>query len=154
MKAISLNGCCSENLWPYKIQDFTKIPTTECKKAGLTHTKSFKYMSVNQNLGSIKNALAQGFPIIFGISVYDSFENNLVSGNIPIPNTLSENFLGGHAILLVAYNDVSRLFTFMNSYGLGTVDNPIGDKGFFTIPYDYVLNKDLSSDFWICTGFE
>ena len=156
MKSLATYGCCSENLWPYKIKDFTKMPTEECKKAGLSHTKSFKYMSVNQNLISIKNALAQGFPIIFGISIYDSFENESVikTGNVPIPNVSSENCLGGHAILLVAYNDISRTFTFLNSWGLGTIDNPIGDKGFFTIPYDYVLNSDLASDFWICTGFE
>lgn len=149
MKAISKYGCCSENLWPYKIKDFAKMPTDECKKAALTHTKYFKYMSVNQNLGSIKNALSQGFPIIFGISIYDSFEINMSSGNIPIPNTSSENCLGGHAILLVAYDDISRLFTFMNSYG-----SDVGDHGFFKIPYDYVLNKDLAADFWICTGFQ
>lgn len=154
MKSLAKYGCCSENLWPYKIKDFTKMPTEECKKAGLTHTKYFKYMSVNQNLRSIKNALAQGFPIIFGISVYESFENNLTLGKISIPNTSSENCLGGHAILLVGYDDISRLFTFMNSYGVGTLDNPIGDHGFFTIPYDYVLDSDLSTDFWICTGFQ
>ena len=155
MKAIATYGCCSENLWPYKINDFTKIPPEQCKKAGLTHTKNFKYMSVNQNLKSIKNALAQGFPIIFGISIYESFdtENVLKSGKVPLPNISVENSLGGHAILLVAYDDVTRIFTFLNSWGVGTLDNPIGDKGFFTIPYDYVLNPNLASDFWICTGF-
>lgn len=150
MKAIAMYGCCSENLWPYKIKDFTKNPTEQCLKAGLTHTKNFKYVSVNQNLKSIKNALAQGYPIIFGISIYESFESENVtkSGKVPLPKTSSEECLGGHAILLVAYDDVTRIFTFLNSWG------NVADKGFFTIPYDYVLNPNLASDFWICTGFD
>ena len=149
MKAVSKFGACSENLWGYKVDRFKIKPDEQCQKAGLTHTKSFKYMSVKQNLTAIKNALAQGFPIVFGISVYESFESQVVmkSGNVCMPKKTEEN-LGGHCILLVAYDDTSKLFTFMNSWG-----TKVGQNGYFTIPYSYVLDKNLASDFWICTGF-
>lgn len=150
MKAVHTYGVCSENNWPYDISKFTNCPTPYCVRAGLMHVKDFRYMSVNQDENSIKNALYQGFPIIFGIQVYESFESNssIATGNIPVPDANNEKKLGGHAILLIGYKDDSKLFTFMNSWGTS-----VGKNGFFTIPYEYVLDKNLASDFWVCHKF-
>lgn len=79
------------------------------------------------------------------MDVYESFQSDesMSTGNIPMPNTYTEELLGGHCILLCGYCDETKLFTFQNSWG------NVGDKGFFTLPYEYVLSKSLSSDFWI-----
>ena len=150
MKSVGQYGACSEHLLPYNIDQYTIEPNVQCQKAGSQHIKNFKYMSVDQNLISIKNALAQGYPIIFGVSVYDSFESesSIKTGNIPIPDTTKEQNLGGHCILLIAYDDYGKYFTFMNSWG-----TDVGQNGFFTLPYNYVLDPNLASDFWICENY-
>jgi C1A family cysteine protease len=151
MKELHTYGDCHEDLWPYDISQFTKRPPNKCTKEALTHLKNFKYKAVRQNLNSIKSALYSGFPIIFGVDVYESFqsEESMSTGNIPMPNTYSEELLGGHCIDLVGYDDNTRLFTFQNSWGIGNLEHPVGDQGFFTLPYEYVLDSSLASDFWI-----
>jgi len=51
--------------------------------------------------------------------------------------------VGGHAVLAVGYDDASRSFLCMNSQG-----PTWGQAGFFTLPWDYVTNRDWTQDFW------
>ena len=44
----------------------------------------------------------------------------------------------------VGYDDFKKWFITMNSWGKSW-----GDKGFFYIPYDYLTNPNLASDFWV-----
>jgi C1A family cysteine protease len=91
----------------------------------------------------IKRALAAGYPIVFGISVYDSFESDAVAKNgvVPMPKK-TEKLLGGHAILMSGYTK-SRV-KFRNSWGESWALD-----GYGTLPLAYVLSTDLASDFWI-----
>jgi C1A family cysteine protease len=150
MKAVHTYGACSENNWGYDISMFTVHPPTSAVRAGLSHVKGFQYLAVNQDLNTIKNALVQGFPVIFGVSVFSSFESDSVmqTGDVPMPNTQTEKCLGGHAILMVAFSDETQRFTFMNSWGVG-----VGKQGYFTLPYQYVLDPNLSSDLWTIRHF-
>ena len=150
MKEIAMYGACSEHLLPYDIIKYTIKPSDQCQKAALQHIKSFKYMSVNQDMTSLKNALCQGYMITFGISVFDSFESDAVAktGYVPMPDTQNEQNLGGHCINIVGYSDVSKLFTIMNSWS-----DSWGDNGFCYLPYKYVLDSNLASDFWICENY-
>ena len=54
-----------------------------------------------------------------------------------------EKNLGGHAILAVGYSDKTKRFIVRNSWGAGW-----GMKGYFTLPYAYVLSENLADDFW------
>ncbi|WP_235430317.1 hypothetical protein [Xanthomonas sp. MUS 060] len=36
------------------------------------------------------------------------------------------------------------MFRIRNSWG-----GELGDKGYFLIPYDYLLNPQLAADFWV-----
>lgn len=145
MKELHTYGGCHESVWPYDISKFTKRPANKCTREAKTHLEGFKYVAVRQNLNSIKTALVSGFPVIFGVNVYSSFESQdaMETGNIPMPDTDSEELLGGHCILLCGYDDTTELFTFENSWG------NVGDAGYFTLPYEYVLDKELASDFWV-----
>ena len=51
--------------------------------------------------------------------------------------------------MLVGYNDATSRFLSQNSWGTGW-----GMAGYFTIPYDYLTNPNLSSDFWVVRGVE
>ena len=61
----------------------------------------------------------------------------------PAPN---EELLGGHAILVVGYDDSIQRFICQNSWGISW-----GDKGFFYMPYSYFSNANLADDFWTGT---
>ena len=92
----------------------------------------------------MRSCLAAGFPFVFGFSVYESFESPEVAktGVVPMPSG-NEQLLGGHAVLCVGYDDASARFLVRNSWGTGW-----GMAGYFTIPYDYLADRDLSDDFW------
>jgi C1A family cysteine protease len=150
MKEINTYGACSETLVPYDITKFAVHPPTSAVRSAQSHCKGFKYLSVQQNLSSIKNALNAGFPIILGIQVYDSFETQQVSqtGIVPMPDVNTESCLGGHCVTCYGYSEDDKTFLFMNSWG-----TEWGQQGFFTLPFAYVLNSDFTSDLWTIKVF-
>ena len=143
-KVINTNGYCSEATWPYDITQFTVEPNAEAKKEA-KNDRVIKYQRVDQTFNALKGILTHGHPIVFGISVYESFESDSVASNgvVPMPSA-NEQLLGGHCIVLVGYNDSKQLFTFRNSWGTSW-----GDAGYGYLPYSYVINANLASDFWI-----
>jgi C1A family cysteine protease len=92
----------------------------------------------------MKGCLASGYPFIFGFTVYESFESEEVArtGRAPMPGGV-ERAIGGHAVVAVGYEEAHQRFLVRNSWGDGW-----GMKGYFTIPYTYLLQPDLSRDFW------
>jgi len=150
MKSIGKYGACNENIWEYDISKYKIKPSNQAVTDGAKHKKGFQYLSVGQDTSSIKNAISQGYPIVCGILVYSSFESDEVTktGNVPMPDTTTEDLLGGHAILMVSYDDTTKKFGFMNSWGTSW-----GNKGFFTLPYDYIFNYNLAFDFWTIRYF-
>ena len=142
-KALAQYGCCPENEWPYIEQQFARKPAKKCFSDG-AQRKIQNYERIEQNLLDMKSCLAAGFPFVMGFSVYESFESNTVAqtGIVPMPAT-EEQILGGHAVLVVGYDDSKQLFLVRNSWGTGW-----GHKGYFQMPYAYLINSDLSSDFW------
>ena len=64
-----------------------------------------------------------------------------------MPDLKNERVEGGHCMALVGYKDKrykTKQARFRNSYG-----KDWGDEGYGTIPYDYILDHDLASDFWV-----
>ena len=150
MKAVANYGACEENTLPYNIENFKQCPNEYCIKEGKLKIKNFKYLSIDQDLNIIKNCIFQGYPIILGIELYESseYKENLISGNIPIPDTDNEEYLGGHCVLLIGYDDTRQIFCFLNSWG-----DDVGDNGYFYIAYDYLLDNKLATDFWTVRYF-
>jgi C1A family cysteine protease len=112
---------------------------------GAKYFKKFTYTFVNQDITSIKNCLnTYKVPIVFGFLVYTSFLTDSVAltGIVPIPNIKTETLEGGHCMNLVGYNDTTALFTCVNSWGTGW-----GNKGLCYLPYSYLLDPTLASDF-------
>jgi C1A family cysteine protease len=149
-KCIAKQGVCPESAsgndeasWPYTIATFKTKPTKDCYKDALAH-QALTYYSVTQTLDDMKGCLAAGYPFILGFSVYESFESQQVAktGKVPMPKS-SEKLLGGHAVLAVGYDDAQKRFIVRNSWGANW-----GMNGYFTMPYDYLVNSNLASDFW------
>lgn len=142
-KIMSKLGVPPETDWPYKIETFANAPTAKMVADAVKH-KSVVYKKVTQTLTSIKAAILSGYPVAFGFAVYDSFETLEVAntGVVPMPG-YDETLLGGHAVCLVGYDDLSQMFIVRNSWGFGW-----GRGGYCLMPYPYVISQDLAADFW------
>jgi C1A family cysteine protease len=143
---INTIGVCDENDWVYDIAKFTEKPSQECYSIAEKH-RTVDYRAVEQSIEQLKAALIQGFPVVFGFTVYESFESDDVAktGLMPMPKD-GEKILGGHAVAVVGFDDSKKLFTIRNSWGSGW-----GDKGYFYMPYEFITNPDMASDFWTVT---
>ena len=142
IKTLKNLGVCSERSWPYTISKFAVKPGAACYKEALKRqiTSYHRILTVDE----MRACLAEGFPFVFGFTVYESFEGQEVthSGIVQMPQP-NERSLGGHAVLAVGYDDVQKRFIVRNSWGTGW-----GQKGYFTLPYEYLANRNLSDDLW------
>ncbi len=143
IKSINNIGVCSEDDWAYDITKFTVCPDEKCYDNAKLHT-SIEYKRVIQSLNQLKQCLIEGYPFVFGFEVYSSFESPEVAstGMMPIPKD-GEELLGGHAICAVGYDDTKQVFIIRNSWG-----ETWGDKGYFYMPYTYIIDTSKCSDFW------
>jgi C1A family cysteine protease len=151
MQVVKNYGVCSETMLKYDITKYTEKPHTNACAAAKQHMPNYKYLSVPQNLNSIKQALNAGYPVVLGVQVYDSFEadSTVHSGNIPMPNLTTESNLGGHCVSLYGWNDDTQTFLMMNSWGTS-----VGVNGWFQIPYAYITDSNLTSDLWTVKFFK
>ena len=142
IKTLVKQGCCNEAKWPYLIKKFAAKPLAACYKDGLDH-QIISYQRID-TLSQMRACLAQSFPFVFGFTVYESFGTQAVAktGKAPMPKK-NERVLGGHAVLAIGYDDKTKRFLVRNSWGKAW-----GIKGYFTLPYDYAVSRDLSDDFW------
>lgn len=148
--AVNKWGCPNEALWWYNTGNNKKgVPVFTVKPNHLVYADGVKhlvtnYAQVNQDLNSMKAILASDYPVTVGFTVYDSFESDAVAktGIVPMP-AKTENILGGHAVLVVGYDDSTSYFIVRNSWGTGW-----GQAGYFMMPYAYLTDSNLSSDFW------
>lgn len=144
IKVVASLGAPPEKLWPYDIAKFTRKPPAKAYRAALQH-RAVAYFRVDQTrLEEMLGCLASGFPFVFGFTVYEGFEGAKVEkmGVLDLPKK-GERVLGGHAVLAVGYNQKTKRFLVRNSYGSGW-----GRKGYFTMPFAYLLDEDLAADFW------
>jgi C1A family cysteine protease len=143
IKTLVKQGVCSEKRWPYVISKFAAKPGPTCYKEALDH-QVIAYARL-ESVDEMRACLAEGYPFVFGFTVYESFESQRVAktGVVRMPRKGKERVLGGHAVLGVGYDDASRRMLVRNSWGTGW-----GMKGYFTMPYDYLADRNLSDDFW------
>jgi len=64
------------------------------------------------------------------------------TGVVPMPKK-GEKQLGGHAMLIVGYDDDRQVFIVRNSFG-----RKWGLQGYCLIPYAYIMRPDLTWAFW------
>ncbi len=148
VKSLVKQGVCTEKKWPYQIAKFTAKPSAVCyKEAANRQVTSYHRILTLQQM---KQCLAEGYPFVFGFTVYESFESAAVAktGKLNLPKP-SEKNLGGHAVCAVGYDDTAKRFLVRNSWGADW-----GLKGYFTMPYTYASNNNLADDFWTIRAFE
>ena len=149
MRALKGSGVCGEATWPYLHENLFTKPTPESYVEGATR-QALSYAAVPISLTGMKNVVASR-PFVLGILVYSSFfhPNVARTGNVPVPDTRKEQLLGGHAILVLGYDDRRKAFYCRNSWGTGW-----GLRGDFYLPYAYATNRRLAFDAWVLHGVE
>jgi C1A family cysteine protease len=158
IKSVCKLGVCPETEWPYDdtpaSSDGGPFPAgakPATKPAQSCFTDATKYVAANyqrltQALSQLRGCLAQGYPFVFGFTVYTSFyDASGVRQRIvtPLPSA-SDSVIGGHAVMCVGYDDTKLQFICRNSWGPNE-----GEMGYFYMPYSYLTDQQLASDFWV-----
>ena len=140
IKTLKNDGACEERLWPYTIKKFAKKPPLACYRNAKTHRISSYYRV--HTIEEMLTCLNEGYPFVFGFSVYESFESAEVSrtGVVSMP-AKGERVIGGHAVMAVGFFQKEKRFLVRNSWG-----RDWGMEGYFTMPFEYLTK--LSADFW------
>ena len=151
IKALVNWGACDESIWRYDRNRFTQEPPPEAYKDG-EKRRIKEYRRVSNDLDCIKYALTNRQPVVFGFSVYTSFESitTTETGVIEMPWKF-DSVIGGHAVVFCGHSDNGsndippETFKFRNSYGTSW-----GRNGYGYMPYEYV-EEGLCADLWVIT---
>ena len=138
-KSFRKEGVCSEARWKYHIEDFATKPTPACFEQALLH-QGISMHRVEQTEAGIKGCLSEGFPVVYGFAVYESIADAERTGKIPMPKD-GEELLGEHCVTLAGHD-------ILTGKGANSWGRRWGNRGWFTMPLDYILNPDLCADFW------
>lgn len=156
IKSVAQLGVCPETVWPYDPtppDPATKLFPNNSRAiaqppppvySAASKYKAISYFSLDQSLSQLKGCLADGFPFVFGFTVYanmyDANGDPVVSLSLP---GSSDELVGGHAVLAVGYRDDTQQFIIRNSWG-----TTVQDRGYYYMPYAYLLDANLANSFW------
>lgn len=137
-QAVSENGWLLDSDWPYVESRWAERPPRQSvERVG----KGRRFVAVPQTEKDLIAAISANRPVLVGIAVWRSFGR---SSDVVMPDPHNEQFLGYHDVVLTGYDPLARRFIFKNSW---SVD--YGDKGYGTLPYEYVVNYILTQDLYI-----
>ena len=139
MKMLLNYGTPPEKYWPYRPHQADK-PKAGADKAAIEY--KVKAYARLRTVSEMKRSLVINGPFLAGVDVYESWFTNRASktGLIPMPKK-SEQYQGGHAICIVGYDDVKKMFKFKNSWSAKW-----GERGYGYLAYDYI--KKYCVDAW------
>ena len=138
LELMKTKGCATLSSMPYNDNNYTRQPSSSAHNEAKKY-KAKSYMSVDfNNLYQMKSILAGNNCIVVGLDVYENFDT--YSGGI-LKSIRGYN-LGGHAILVVGYNDSKKAFKLINSWGTYW-----GEKGYIWIDYDTF--KQITFEAWV-----
>lgn len=138
LKAAKAKGACEQSLYEMSISN---IPSKFAIKDGKKHR--IKQYHKLRSLDAMIATLALGKLFIFEFRVFSAFMQT--DGNVNMPAE-PEKYLGRHAACSVGFNTETKRFKCRNSWGTAW-----GNKGYFTLPFDYLTTARLSSVQWSIT---
>lgn len=136
IKAAMDKGDCPEEDMPYLPEIFSIAPSEAADKAA-RECRVVGAKTVEPSVKAIKSALCEGFPVIVGAQIFDSFSDT-PGGFVRRPtkqdllNVNREDGHSNHAMVVCGYSDADKLFVVRNSWG-----SKFGDNGYCYIPYAY-----------------
>lgn len=146
MGTVAKEGICDESLWKYDTSKVFLRPDWNAYRVARAHRfasyHSLEAWDEDSLLSAIKECLRAKHPVVFGTQVYESIKG--CTGLIQMPGK-NDPALGGHALLIVGFDDEQNLLIVKNSWGLGW-----GQDGYGFMPYSYLLAAG-ANDFWCPT---
>lgn len=143
-KAVNKFGLCSEKSWPYIERKFNIEPPEDAFLEASDH-QTIRYERIYPvTKAAIMDAIYQGFPVVYGQKIYESFLSDEVArtGVVPHPDEKTETFYGWHCKVIFDYE---RDYVIeLNSWG-----RKWGLNGLCKIPWTMILDPEISRDFWV-----
>lgn len=118
---LSDQGAAPWSAMPYTAYD-TAIPASAKQRARPYRIDTWRRVNV-QDLRELKAQLNAGFPVVIGAAIDDGFYS-LGSGQI-WQSTIGAS-RGGHAMVVVGYDDARNAFKLINSWGTDWADDGYG----------------------------
>lgn len=144
MASVLAFGACPERMWPYQQAMWATEPVQSCYEVA-ERFGAISYARTDQGLGS-KVAVANGLPVVFGVSLPTQMlqVEARETGKIESPrgNWLAPS--GGHAMLIVGYDETRQSWLVRNSWGADW--GP--EDGHLWIPYDVMAHYSHPHAFW------
>ena len=139
-------GAAPLSAMPYNEFDYLSRPSPEAvQRARRYRADTWRQVNV-RDVNEVKAQLAAGFPVLIGAMVDQGFEM-LPAGQVWQAHTGGQQ--GGHAMLVVGYDDARSAFKVINSWGQGWSEGGFGwiSYGFFprAVAEGYVV-RDATND--------
>ena len=137
MKLLQKRGAATLATMPYNPDDHWTQPNAGAVEEAANYLGG-EIRTIN-TVRVYKQALAHRVPFVLGMPVYDSFFR--LSGRGSVYNDLSGPDKGGHAVVIVGYDDdrFGGAFRVLNSWSTSW-----GDGGLFWIPYEVFRDRRIS----------
>lgn len=153
-KAMSLLGVPDEEHWAFSQNPLrvNRRPSTVASMRGKARSDGEYYRILSSGwdrVRAVKAALLEGYPVAFGLPVTNEFLKNEGPSVFDRPSE-KDSFVGGHAMLIVGYenSDDGLRFLIRNSWGTGWRDD-----GYAWFTEDH-LTWSRARDFQIIKGWK
>lgn len=148
-------GIPPESLWPYNIEKENDRPSNEAyaNTALINRYERISFIKegdISPNWVSIKQALAEGMPVVFAMPVSNDFltiQGPLAEQQYKRVGTMGTTNIGNHAMCIVGYDDALDGFIVENSWGSGW-----GDRGYWKLNYFTAGTQIFEA--WAVRGFD
>ena len=139
LKLLKTQGDCLSNEFDFPKDDCEKIPTEAIKTTAkknpyevrdyFTLFKSTE--TVAEKIRQTKVSLSEGKPVIIGMMIRENFKDLEKEDKYWDPENGNTSSSGGHAMVVVGYNDGKKAFEIMNSWG-----TEWGNDGYCWVKYE------------------
>lgn len=138
LNLIVKQGVCPLSAMPYDENDYLTQPDSKAKKEASKY-KALSYAKVDfKNTDEVKKILSKNNCVVFGMNIYESIYE--YKGGIC--KSVSGSYLGGHAMLLIGYDDNKNAYKIINSWSKNW-----GDQGYAWFDYDFFAK--YTTDAWV-----
>ena len=129
-------GICKKNTFNVHNEECSVLPDEEEKEEAKDHRIKDYYQlfmknaSVEMKIKKVRRSLAEGYPVVVGMFLTPNFRDFQKEDVFWKPQQVDRSQLYPHAMVVVGYNDISKSFELMNSWG-----DDWGDAGFVRVKY-------------------
>ena len=157
INSIGEKGICLEEKWPYSFTEYNTKPSEEAYLDAEAR-KVKKALNIvltgnqEENRDALRSAIAEGYPVIISLNLFDAFDHVGSDGMVPTPSPgdsliQREGFEStAHAMVACGFDDKNQVFLVRNSWG-----ERFGKDGYCYIPYAYICNHEYLNNAYIIT---